>query len=98
MMELHVVVFILCLLLVDSKGTLTDKKCQQTLVIDVSCNTAKYTDYSFILFLAYLSSWLIFLITVVKFLHGNFRQMSTSLTTEIRNFSSFCYQWITIDN
>ena len=42
-MELHVVVFIVCWLKAARKDTLTDKKCQQTLIIDLSCNSAKYT-------------------------------------------------------
>jgi len=43
MMELHVVCFILLWLQADSKGMLTDKTCQHTLVIDLSCIAAKYT-------------------------------------------------------
>jgi hypothetical protein len=46
-MELHVVGFILCWIQAASKGTLTDKKCQQTLIIDLSCNNAKYTGSSY---------------------------------------------------
>jgi hypothetical protein len=42
-MKLHVVVYILCWLQAASKGALTNKKCQQTLIIDLSCNTAMYT-------------------------------------------------------
>ena len=30
-----------------SKGTLADKKCQQTPVNDISCNTAEYTRLSY---------------------------------------------------
>jgi hypothetical protein len=34
-MDLHVVGFILCWIQAASKGTLTDKKCQQMLIIDL---------------------------------------------------------------
>jgi hypothetical protein len=46
-MELHVVGFILCSIQAASNGALTDKKCQQTLIIDLSCNTAQYTGSSY---------------------------------------------------